>query len=422
MTATFFPFGIMRVFTNHFCHPPIMKKESFFCLVLLFCFYLPLAGQYFDKKHLSVSGRAYTGKILRPDREVRDILQDGNCMIYHLTIGYSTLPTDQSVFAPDYNYPTFGLGVSVADFSRSRMYGESHIGNIYTLYGYMNRPVVRQRYWSFGYNFEAGLSYASDPYNPVTNPGNYLVGSPIMVYVGFGVDLKCRLTDYLEIGLDMGAKHYSNGRMGMPNKGINILGGGASVCYYFGMPPLDYTKPELPPFAKHFYYHLALGGGGQASLQEWDIANDQSIPELKQTRFRLYPKASISADVMYRFSRKYGTGIGIDFFYTPHTNRLREWDNILESRSTGNTKYNPLSTGVAINHEVYYGNLAMFAGLGCYVYRQLGIRDNDSRFYQRAGFRYYFPALNNLFIGYAIKAHNFKLAEYLELSIGIKVH
>ncbi len=399
-----------------------MKRRHFFYLPLLFCTCLPITAQHFDREHLSIGAKVFTGKILRPDLEVKDILQDGACTIYHVTLGYSTLPSDNSMDASDYNYPAFGLGLSIADFSRSRMRAPSHIGNIYSLYGYMNRPLVRQQYWSLSYSIEAGFSYAADPYHPVTNPDNHFISSPLMVYVGFGVDLKCRLADHLEIGLDMGAKHYSNGRMGMPNKGINILGGGVSVYYHFSDPLQAYPKPETTPFAKYFYYHLSLGGGGQASLQEWDISEKQSVPEQKQTKFRLYPKASLSADAMYRFSRKYGTGIGVDFFYTPHTNSLREWDDALVSKTTNGNKYKALSTGIAINQEVYYGNLAMFVGLGCYVYRQLGVCNNDSRFYQRAGFRYYFPALNNFFIGYAIKAHNFKLAEYLELSIGIKVH
>ncbi len=398
-----------------------MKKGYCLCLPLFFYICTPLAGQHFDKKHLSAGVSAFTGRILRVDPGVKDMLQNATCSVYNFTLGYSTLPTDHSAYAPDYNYPMFGLGLSVADFSRARMYGPSHIGNIYTLYGFMNRALVRQPYWSFGYNLEAGLSYGTDRYNPATNPGNYFVGSPLMVYVGAGIDLKCRLTDRLEIGLGMGAKHYSNGRMGMPNKGINILGGSVSACYYFDAPPRSYLKPETMPFAKHFYYHLSIGGGGQASLQEWELSKEQPTAELKQKRFRLYPKASISADAMYRYSQRYGTGIGLDIFYTPHISRLREWDNRLSGETANGVKYKPLAAGLAINQEVYYGNLAMSVAMGWYAYRQPGIRDNDSQFYQRAGFRYYFPALNNLFVGYAIKAHNFQTAEYLEFSVGIRI-
>ncbi len=399
-----------------------MKKGYFFRLPLLFCTCLPLTAQHFDKEHLSIGARVFTGKMLRMNPEIKDVLQDGTCTIYNFTLGYTTLPSDNSAFASDYNYPTFGLGLSVADFSRSRLYDRSsHVGNIYSLYGYMNRPLIRQQYWTFGYGLEAGFAYATDPYHPITNPENHLVGSPIMVYVGFGVDLRCRLTDRLEIGLDMGAKHYSNGRMGMPNKGLNILGGGVSAYYYFDAPPRDYSKLDPVPFKKHFYYHLALGGGGQASIQEWNISQTQTSPEQKQTRFKRYPKASVSADAMYRYSRKYGTGIGLDLFYTPHTGHLREWDNTLTGKTTNEMKYKPLSIGLAVNQEVYYGNLAAFAGVGYYVHRRSGISDNDGQFYQRGGFRYYFPALNNLFVGYAIKAHKFSLAEYLEFSVGITI-
>jgi hypothetical protein len=53
----------------------------------------------------------------------------------HLSINYNTFPSDSSRFASAYNHPVFGLGVSVADFSRVRLTNQSSINNIYVFIG-----------------------------------------------------------------------------------------------------------------------------------------------------------------------------------------------------------------------------------------------------------------------------------------------
>ena len=50
-----------------------------------------------------------------------------------------------------------------------------------------------------------------------------------MIYVGLGLKLKYRLSEHWEIGVSAGAKHYSNGKYGIWNKGMNNLGGDVSL-------------------------------------------------------------------------------------------------------------------------------------------------------------------------------------------------
>ncbi len=394
-----------------------------YCLFLCCLLSQLLMAQQLDKKHLGIDARVFSGNILQVDKEVKCILQEGAGRIYNIGLSYVTLPSDSSAFASDYNYPVFGIGISGTDFVQVKLIENSYIANIYSLYGYMDRTLIRVNRFKFSYNFEAGLAFAPEPCHPVTNPYNEFVSCPIMLYIGFGFDLKYRPLKQLELGLGIGARHYSNGKMGMPNKGINMLGADFSARYYFSDLPKSYPKMGYVPFKKHFYYHVGVGAGFQTSIQEWNIYYiNQSDPAQKKTDFKRYPKASLSADAMYRFSRRYGTGLGVDLFYTPHTNKLREWDEIIHNKDMRNTTYNPLSLGVSINQEVYYKNLALFIALGYYAYKEVGIEENISRFYQRGGFRIYFPRLGNTYLGCAIKAHKFSLAEYLEFSLGVRIN
>ncbi len=404
----------------HNCKHGLMRKHFLFVHLFL-CINLVLHAQRIDKEHLSVGMRSFSGNIMAHDGEVKSFLRNGYHGLYALTLGYRTLPKDSSLFASDYNYPVFGLGVSMANFSDVVLTEGSCLGDIYSVYGFMDRALFRCNRWRMDYNLEAGLAYATYPYNPLTNPANEFVSSPLMVYVGFGVGMKYMITNQIEIGVNADLKHYSNGRLGMPNKGINIACIGANVRYYFEPLPENFSKMPETEFQRQWYYHVTAGMGWQTSLEEWNISAEQPDPGLKQSVYKKYPKYSISTDAMYRLSRRYGTGVGLDFFYTPHIDKLREWDKALTTqRDVNDVKYNPLSVGIVLNQEVYYRNLAVFAGFGYYAFRRLGIQEDEGRFYQRAGFRLYFPRLNNMFVGYGIKAHNFSMAEYLELSVGMK--
>ena len=51
----------------------------------------------------------------------------------------------------------------------------------------------------------------------------------------------------------------------------------------------------------------------------------------------------------------------------------------------------------------------------------MGLSDDVSWNYQKAGLRYYIPSWNNLYIGLGMKANDFRESEYIELSIGVEI-
>ena len=206
-----------------------LKKQfgllSFLIIVLLApCF--DLCSQSFNKDRWSVEGSFASGKITKPDAHVIAILKDGTCREYNLRVGY--VDTDTSAFAAAYNYPTFGLGFSMADFSDVKMHSGSGLGNIYALYGFMETSLIRYKKLRLAHLFSIGLSYNTDTYDPVHNRDKIFSSFPIMVYVGMDGRLKYQINNQWEIGIGVNVRHYSNGRLGIMNKGINILGGDAS--------------------------------------------------------------------------------------------------------------------------------------------------------------------------------------------------
>ena len=386
---------------------------KYILILILFASCFELYSQQFNKNRWSVEGNVSFGEIKKPDELVTSLLKDGACKVYDLRVGYADL--DSSAFASAYNYPTFGLGLSMTDFSKVKMHSESGLGNIYALYGFMEIPLIKYKKFRLSPIASIGFSYNTDIYDPLSSPDKIFSGIPFMIYAGMDLGLRYHLASQWELGLALNAKHYSNGRLSIMNKGINILGGNMSLRYYLSPDNSQYPPKINRPYKKHFYYHVALGGGMQTYLEDLWVHRE----EVREGKENLYPKFSVTSGVSYRFSRIYGCGIGLNLFYVPSTHSFSEYDKLTFGEEVASTlKYKPISIGISINQELYYKNVALFGNFGYYLYRELGRRVDEKRFFQQAGLRYYLPRLNDLFFSGSIKAHEFKKAEYFEFSIG----
>ncbi len=78
---------------------------------------------------MSIDAETFQGAILPHNPEARAALRGKYCGIYSIGFGYQTLPSDSSVFASAYNYPLFGVRLSMADYSHAALAGDSRQGN-----------------------------------------------------------------------------------------------------------------------------------------------------------------------------------------------------------------------------------------------------------------------------------------------------
>ena len=387
----------------------------FFALCFLCCYFFTHA-QWMDKQNMVLETQWFQGELKKTDDHIQAVLQTGSVRNYELRIGHRD--SDSSYFAINSRHPIFGLGFSVVDFSRAQMVNEPRsLGNLYSLFGYIDRTLFQFKPISLGYRLDAGFAYNTDTYDSINRPNKIFSSSPLMIYIGLGLNLKYRLSDHWEIGTLVGAKHYSNGKLGIWNKGMNILGGEASLRYYFSPLAQNHSRTFSSDFKRHFYWHLFAGGGMLTYLE--DLMLDDFKASNK--RYSVYSKYFISMDAMYRWSLRYACGLGVDLFYVPSMHSFKKIDERhLGEEAASKIKYNPFSTGIAFNQELYYKNLAVAASLGYYLHRELGVRTDEASIYQRFGFRYYFPQAHDLFFGISIKAHKFSKAEYFEFSVGKK--
>lgn len=372
-------------------------------------------------------------------------------MTYEASVGFQTNPESGCQYAQAFGYPTLSVGLSLASMGDFKMADNTRFPNLYSVFGSFERSLLRTKVFSMGYQFDFGATYNPGRYDPVGRPSDNWLSSPFMAYFGAGAFAKFHVGKHWEIGADFMFRHYSNGRLALPNEALNALGGGIFARYrlqeYDWRKYKTYSKVENPEFDRGMQYMITFGTGFHTCQGEWRAYvqvddNDQRLtPQEKQeanSKLKAHPKFSLSFDALYRYSLRYATGIGLDLFYSTNMKELAAADKLLYSQEAINASpgYFPLSVGVAVVQEVYWRNFAIHVAIGAYPYRHKGVNassvvtesdkalmDDDRErgwHYEKAGIRYYFPKLGDTYLGFAIKSHSIK-AEYLEFSIGIRL-
>jgi hypothetical protein len=106
---------------------------------------------------------------------------------------------------------------------------------------------------------------------------------------------------------------------------------------------------------------------------------------------------------LYRYARRWASGIGVDVFYGTYDGRIREISLLRNDLS----EISPWSVGIAAKHEAFFGHLSLNVALGIYIYRHMGqwAKELEKPYYERIGLNYQFQKLGNIKIGVNVKAH-----------------
>ena len=359
-------------------------------------------------------------------------------MNYEAAVGIQTNPENRNPYAEAFGFPMINIGFSLSRTSNFKFSDTTKFPDLYTLYGSFERSILKKRLVSAGYLLDFGITYNPGRYDPVNNPGNNWLSSPIMAYFGAGVFAKMHIGKRWEAGVNVMFRHFSNGRLDLPNEALNGVGAGLFVRYR--MSDYEYEKYTQKynferNWDKGMQYMIVLGGGVHTCMAEWNAYVESEPDPVKKAeaaaQLKAHPKFSLSFDAIYRYSMRYATGIGLDLFYSTNMDALEKSDRVLYGDEAVDNcpGYFPLSVGIAVVQEVYWGNFAVHVAVGAYPYRHKGVNGELAKeagdrergwHYEKAGFRYYFPKLGDMFVGFAIKSHSIK-AEYLEFSLGVRI-
>ena len=359
-------------------------------------------------------------------------------MNYEVAVGIQTNPENKNPYAEAFGFPLINIGMSIARTSNFQFSDPTHFPDLYSIYGSFERSILKTKYVSAGYLLNFGATYNPGRYDPVNNPSNNWLSSPFMAYFGAGVFGKVHIGKRWEAGVNVMFRHFSNGRLALPNEALNAIGVGIFARYRLSDYEYDkYTKKYNfeRNWDKGMQYMIVFGGGVHTCMAEWNAYVESEPDPVKKAEaaasLKAHPKFSLSFDAVYRYSMRYATGLGLDLFYSTNMDALEKSDRVFygDEAVDNSPGYNPLSVGIAVVQEVYWRNFAVHVAIGAYPYRHKGVNGAEAKaagdrergwHYEKAGIRYYFPKLGDTFVGFAIKSHSIK-AEYLEFSIGVRI-
>lgn len=388
----------------------------------------------------ATAGWAY---LIGIDKYARDLIKSPYALMYSIYGAYRALPSDSSLYDEAFGYPTLEGGLMLVDYSRVRLHMDnrhapydSELGYMVAAYAAFKRDVVRASRFSLAYSFENGLGFSTRPYNRDNNVDNEIIGSPLSIYFGFGVQARLRVATSWEVYVEGEFKHFSNGALARPNKGANTVGLSAGVRYYpadiHTSLPVLYKSKRI--YDKKLYCDISVGWAAKTLLDEWFLYYYMLPPQdvrYRTEHYPIYSALSVSVAPMLRYRLKYASGIGIDYMYMPYVERLKKVD--AEKHMDG-LLYNPHSLGISLRHEVFYKHFSLYFSVGYYLFRQMGEEsehfdkeqyryvpvEKEKSYYETVGLRFYIPRLEWLYIGYQVKAHLTK-ADCMALNVGVRL-
>lgn len=372
-------------------------------------------------------------EIIALDKNQRKYLKEKENGSVALELNHINLPSDHDSYAKDFNYPSLSIGLRYTMNNRVRFHRtpdlawdkieevpyNSRLGNTLSLYGTFQRAIHRNKHWETSYSLSGGVGYTNKWYNKDNNIDNDFIGTPVLIYFGAGIHQTYRFAREWGVRASLEFVHHSNGALYRPNKGSNCVGPSVGIVYYpyYETFIREHNSFQSAPFKKFLYLDLTAGIGAKTLVEDWQITQfrtPKTDPNYRTGDFKRYATYSLQANLMYRYARRWASGIGIDAFYNTYAPHIEQ----LEQKEGNNIDCKPWSFGIAGKHETFFHNLSVNVALGTYLYRRMGSIDRElgGRIYERIGVNYSFPSLNGLKLGINVKAHTTK-ADFTELVI-----
>ena len=317
-----------------------------------------------------------------------------------------------SPYAAICKHPERGIGFQIDGLSSITAANGPGMGNIYSIYGYIDRTLLALGDFSFGYSGEFGLGFMfSHRYDPIENPWNVVISSPVNAHISLGFQAKYDITPCFDAGIGFFFNHHSNGAVSFPNYGLNAF----ELALRLGMKsPKNKEEIHQETVDDGFKRRFCFGLQASAGIMSNEASFERHLEEEGIWVNERYFKYAFEANVLYRYCRTHATGLGFNFFATPFC------DKIAENDGHGET-YDPFSYGFSIQHELSYHNFSTLVGVGRYLHHHDGLARNKT-FYQLVTVKYRFPQLGNMYVGIILKAHKFKAAECIQICIGKEIN
>lgn len=298
---------------------------------------------------------------------------------------FSWQRTDSAVFALCHCNPRQGLLLSYYDYDVGLL-GESGTA------AYFLEPTYRiTERLLFSMKAAAGLSYLSNPFDSISNPGNQSYSTHLSIHLLVGVGLWVKLSENWWLNPSINYQHISNGAARQPNKGINWPTAGIAVSYQPNPRPLNTGIKTKEKFWRNYsnrYDFILLGTMNRG----YDAAGQR--------------KRFFGGGFAFQAGKQVGSvsmlSLGAEVYYNE---KLK--DNLRKDGLNSSA----VKSGLLVGHEFLLGRFQFSQRLGVYVFDQTPYFD---RIFHRWGIQY--RIYRHISTGINLLAHR-HVAEFFDFRI-----
>lgn len=320
--------------------------------------------------------------------------------IGHLIKGYVPMleinlvkPSDGSkLWHLENNLPDVGLSATFIDFGNP-----SQLGQSISLAPFIEIPLnVKVRASRPIFRISWGLAYLTKRFDINENHKNIAIGSHWNAFVQYRFLWNINLSEKLRLEPGLGISHVSNGRMQVPNLGLNLISAHLGLTLKLSDPKCEFTKIDSSTKAKTKHELLAWYAFG---VNEKDPPGGPKLPA-----------HTLSFNYFFNKRNTHKIGAGLDLYY--EESHVKDLENFNKPHDAFVDK---MRAGIKFAYSYNVGRISFPLEFGYYFYSHY---NDDGPFFHRFGIRY--TGNKGLFLQFGMKSH-WVVAYHFDLGIGYRL-
>lgn len=288
------------------------------------------------------------------------------------------------------NPPILGMGMYASGLGNSQVYG-----NLYSGFAYFTSQYVTREKFLLGTTITSGLGYITRPYHRIENPMNQANGSHWNAFIQLSLEMQFKVASNLYLVASPIFSHASNGKVKLPNAGINLFSVRLGANYLLEQSPSTITQVDDLTISPNRHRITLLFNGSV-----FEENKPKPIPSYA---------LGYAAYYSYYLHSMARVGAGVDVFFIPI-----DYSKYPENKAVDD--YSPFSGGIHLGYEFVWDKLSFVIQPGV---RVLNSNPNQSKLFSRVGIRRRFA--NKLFVNCSLKSSKLA-AEYIEWGVGYDIN
>lgn len=293
-----------------------------------------------------------------------------------------------------FNYPQWGLAASYVDYGVP-----DELGQIGSLATYLDFTKGKKKHkWRI--NIGTGIVYSNTRFDSLTNVENKAISSKISYVLRGTIHKEFQFNDKWYFNVNLAFRHYSNGKLNMPNNGMNYPMVGVGLRYAprtFEMKNLEWPERTVDPKV-----HYTLRGS-----ISWREVWQEDI------KHKAYSLSFYSSKQLSKYNNLL---LGVDAFN--YDQKSVDNANVVYLQKEGlsldtNLNRDTRQLALTIGTELLISRATVVVQGGIYVYRP---QVYYSGWYQRYGLKYNLTEF--LFSQVSLRAHG-RTADMMEFGLGL---